>query len=33
MKCPKCHFENPDDNIYCSSCATPLSSSEEVYSH
>jgi len=24
MKCPKCHFENPDDTIYCGKCATEL---------
>lgn len=28
MKCPKCHFENPDDTLYCGKCATPLK--EEV---
>jgi serine/threonine protein kinase/tetratricopeptide (TPR) repeat protein len=30
MKCPKCHFENPDDTIYCGKCATPLRPSEEI---
>jgi len=30
IKCPKCHFENPDDTLYCGKCATPLPSSEEV---
>jgi len=30
IKCPKCHFENPDDTIYCGKCATQLKSSEEV---
>ncbi|NIO48340.1 MAG: protein kinase [Candidatus Aminicenantes bacterium] len=24
MKCPKCHFANPDDTLYCGKCATPL---------
>jgi serine/threonine protein kinase/Tol biopolymer transport system component len=24
-KCPKCHFENPDDTFYCGKCATRLS--------
>ncbi|MGD9347568.1 MAG: zinc ribbon domain-containing protein, partial [Candidatus Aminicenantes bacterium] len=28
IKCPKCKSENPDDSIYCSKCATPLSSDE-----
>ena len=28
-KCPKCHFENPDDTLYCGKCATPLRPSEE----
>ena len=30
MKCPKCHFENPDDTVYCGKCATPLQSAEGV---
>jgi serine/threonine protein kinase/Tfp pilus assembly protein PilF len=30
MKCPKCHFENPDDTLYCGKCAAPLQSSEEI---
>ncbi len=30
MKCPKCHFENPDDSIYCGKCSTPLKPSEEL---
>ena len=29
-KCPKCHFENPDDTIYCGKCATPLKLPEEA---
>jgi len=30
MKCPKCHFENPDDALYCGKCATPLRPPEEI---
>jgi len=30
MKCPKCHFENPDDAIYCSRCSAPLKPSVEI---
>ncbi|NIO49520.1 MAG: protein kinase [Candidatus Aminicenantes bacterium] len=30
MKCPKCHFENPDDSIYCGKCSTLLYPSEEI---
>jgi serine/threonine protein kinase/tetratricopeptide (TPR) repeat protein len=30
MKCPKCHFENPADNDFCSKCAAPLHPSEET---
>jgi tRNA A-37 threonylcarbamoyl transferase component Bud32/dienelactone hydrolase len=25
MKCPRCHFENPDTSRFCSNCAAPLS--------
>jgi len=28
--CPKCHFKNPDDTIYCGQCATPLDSAEGI---
>jgi serine/threonine protein kinase/Flp pilus assembly protein TadD len=28
VKCPKCHFENPDDTLYCGKCATPLPAEE-----
>jgi serine/threonine-protein kinase len=30
MKCPKCHFDNPDDTLYCGKCAAPLKPSEEI---
>lgn len=30
MKCPKCHFENPDETRFCGNCAAPLHHSEEV---
>ena len=30
IKCPKCHFENPDDTLYCGKCATQLPSLEEI---
>ena len=30
IECPKCHFDNPDDTVYCGKCATPLPSSEEI---
>jgi len=30
MKCPKCDFENPADTKFCSECAAPLPSSEEI---
>lgn len=29
-KCPKCHFENPDDTIFCGKCATKLKLSEDI---
>jgi len=29
-QCPKCHFENPDDTIYCGKCATPLKAAKDV---
>ncbi|MDH5467800.1 MAG: hypothetical protein OEY25_10310 [Candidatus Aminicenantes bacterium] len=28
IKCPKCHFDNPDDTLYCGKCATLLPSQE-----
>ncbi|NIN91835.1 protein kinase, partial [bacterium] len=30
VECPKCHFDNPDDTVYCGKCATPLPSSKEI---
>ncbi|MGB6865548.1 MAG: serine/threonine-protein kinase, partial [Candidatus Aminicenantaceae bacterium] len=30
IKCPKCRFENPDDTIYCGSCAAPLKPADEA---
>jgi serine/threonine-protein kinase len=29
-KCPKCHFENPEDTFYCGKCATPLPFSKDI---
>jgi serine/threonine-protein kinase len=30
IECSKCHFDNPDDTVYCGKCATPLPSSKEI---
>jgi serine/threonine-protein kinase len=30
IKCPKCHFENPDDTIYRGKRVTPIKLSEEI---
>jgi serine/threonine protein kinase/Tfp pilus assembly protein PilF len=30
VKCPKCHFDNPEDTNYCGKCATPLPPSKEM---
>ena len=30
MRCSKCHFENPDDTLYCGKCGTKLPSSEKI---
>jgi serine/threonine protein kinase/TolB-like protein/Tfp pilus assembly protein PilF len=30
IKCPKCHYENPDDTFYCGRCKTPLKPLEEI---
>ena len=32
MKCPKCDFENPEQNRFCNKCATPLPEPEEGFS-
>ncbi len=29
-KCPKCHFKNPDDIVYCGKCGARLPSSEQI---
>jgi len=34
MKCAKCHFDNPDDTLYCGKCGNELLTSEEIsFSH
>jgi len=30
MKCPKCHFDNPENTNYCGKCATRLDSTPEI---
>jgi len=30
VKCPKCHFDNPDDTSYCGKCAAPLGALDEA---
>ena len=30
MKCPKCHFKNPDDSKFCKECGTQIISSKEI---
>ena len=30
IKCPKCHFENPEDTSYCGKCGTKFDLSEEI---
>ena len=29
VECPNCHFENPDDTVFCGKCGTKYSSSEQ----
>jgi len=31
IECPKCHTKNPPNTKFCGHCATPLSSSEDIY--
>ncbi len=30
VKCPKCHFENPEDTAYCGKCGTKFEPSEDI---
>ena len=30
IECPKCHYQNPDETLYCGKCATPLPVSKEI---
>jgi hypothetical protein len=30
IECPECHFDNPDDTVYCGKCATSLPSLKEI---
>ncbi len=30
IKCPKCHFENPDDTLFCGKCGAQFASPEKV---
>ena len=30
IKCPKCHFENPDTQRFCGECGTQLSPPENI---
>lgn len=30
IKCPKCHFENPNDTHFCGKCATPLGPFKDI---
>ncbi|TET24164.1 MAG: zinc-ribbon domain-containing protein, partial [Candidatus Aminicenantes bacterium] len=30
IKCPKCHSDNTDTARFCSNCATPLPSQEDI---
>ena len=30
MKCPECHFENPENTLYCGKCGTQFPSSKEI---
>ncbi|NIM89848.1 MAG: protein kinase [Candidatus Aminicenantes bacterium] len=30
MKCPECHFENPDDTVYCGKCGKKFQPPEDI---
>jgi serine/threonine protein kinase/Tfp pilus assembly protein PilF len=30
IECPKCHFDNTDDSVYCGKCTTPLKPSDDA---
>jgi len=30
IKCPKCHFDNPDTQRFCGECGTQLPPAEEI---
>lgn len=30
IDCPRCHFDNPDDTLYCRKYAIPFPSSREI---
>lgn len=30
MKCPRCHYDNPDDSKYCKECGTQLIPTQEI---
>jgi len=30
MKCPKCHFDNPDDTRFCGNCGIQFPPPEEI---
>jgi serine/threonine protein kinase len=30
MRCPKCHFQNPDDTDFCGKCGSPLHPSQRM---
>jgi len=30
MKCPECHSDNPDTQLFCGECGSQLSSPEEI---
>ncbi len=31
IKCPKCHYENPDDTLFCGRCAASLEPSKDIH--